>query len=60
MILSVAMMFRYSLGMPEAAQRIEQAVSETIEAGIRTPDLGGSATTSEVGTAVAKALEALV
>lgn len=54
------MMFRYSLGMPEAAQRIEQAVSETIEAGIRTPDLGGSATTSEVGTAVAKALEALV
>ena len=56
MILSVAMMFRYSLGMPEAAEMIEKAVNDTIEAGTRTKDLGGSASTSEFGDAVVAAL----
>lgn len=52
-ILSVAMMLRSSLGYPEAAESIELAVSETIETGIRTADIGGTAATSEVGDAVA-------
>jgi 3-isopropylmalate dehydrogenase len=51
-ILSVAMMLRHSLGMPDAAERVEGAVSAAVERGIRTRDLGGTATTSEVGDAV--------
>ena len=37
----------------EAARRIEQAVDESLEAGVRTPDAAGSATTSEVGRWIA-------
>ncbi len=35
------------LGEPEAGNRLRQAVLATLEDGIRTPDLGGSATTAE-------------
>ena len=55
-ILSVAMMLRYSLGMPNVADAVERAVSETIDAGLRTPDISGggaSVSTSEMGSAVA-------
>jgi 3-isopropylmalate dehydrogenase len=52
-ILSVAMMLRTSLGLEDAAAAVESAVSAVIEAGILTGDLGGSATTSQVGEAVA-------
>ena len=38
-LLSVAMMLRYSLGAPEAAQRIEAAVSTVLDQGLRTPDI---------------------
>lgn len=38
-ILSIAMMLRYSLGEPEAAQAIEHAVNQAIDAGYRTADL---------------------
>ncbi len=38
-ILSVAMMLRYSLGAPELAERIEQAVSRTLDDGLRTGDI---------------------
>jgi 3-isopropylmalate dehydrogenase len=38
-ILSVAMMLRYSLGAPEAADRIESAVSTVLDQGLRTPDI---------------------
>ncbi|MDA1076404.1 MAG: 3-isopropylmalate dehydrogenase [Proteobacteria bacterium] len=38
-ILSVAMMFRYSLNMPLAADRIEAAVNTVLAAGIRTADI---------------------
>ena len=51
MILSVSMMLKYSLAMPDEAKAIEEAVSKVLEAGICTPDLGGSATTSGVGDA---------
>ncbi|KAK2810475.1 3-isopropylmalate dehydrogenase B [Emmonsiellopsis sp. PD_5] len=52
MILCVAMMFRYSLNMEAEAQLIEKAVSAVLEAGVRTPDLGGKVGTAEVGDAV--------
>ena len=39
MILSVAMMLRYSLGLDAEAEIIEKAVSEVLDAGYRTADL---------------------
>jgi 3-isopropylmalate dehydrogenase len=39
MILSTAMMFRHSLGLPEYADKIEKAVNDVLEAGYRTADL---------------------
>lgn len=38
-ILSVAMMLQYSLGMMEAAKKIEAAVAEALRAGLRTADI---------------------
>ena len=38
-ILSAAMMLRLSLGQPEAAQEIEDAVSRVLRAGLRTADI---------------------
>lgn len=52
MILSVAMMFRFSLARADVAMRIEQAVERVISAGHRTADLGGSATSKSVTDAV--------
>jgi 3-isopropylmalate dehydrogenase len=51
-ILSAAMMLRYSLGQPEAADRIEAAVAAALANGARSPDLGGSMTTEQMGDAV--------
>ncbi|MFC3052637.1 3-isopropylmalate dehydrogenase [Kordiimonas pumila] len=48
-ILSFAMALRYSLDMGDAADKIETAVSATLEAGLRTGDLM-SAGMTEVGT----------
>jgi 3-isopropylmalate dehydrogenase len=52
MLLSVAMMFDYSFGRPEIARRIEAAVTAALDAGHRTPDIGGTATTDGVTDAV--------
>ena len=41
-ILSTALMLRYSFEMDAEAARIEKAVDQTISAGMRTADLGGS------------------
>ena len=38
-ILSVGMMFRYSLDLPEAADRIDTAVADVLEQGYRTADI---------------------
>ena len=38
-ILSVAMLLRYSLGLNEAANKIEAAVDEVLEEGYRTYDI---------------------
>lgn len=51
-ILSAAMMLRYSLGQVDAADRIEAAVAAALAGGARTPDLGGSQTTAQMGDAV--------
>ena len=55
MILSGAMMLRH-LGEPLAAARVERAVDRVLGAGrVRTPDLGGTATTMQVAEAIADA-----
>ena len=66
-ILSAAMMLRFSLNQPEAADRIEAAVKKVLAQGLRTPDIysdgkahdGPAVTkvgTREMGEAVVKAL----
>ena len=58
MILSGAMMLRH-LGEPTAAARVEGAVDAVLGDGrVRTPDLGGSSTTTDVGDAIAAAAAA--
>ncbi len=58
-ILSAAMMLRYSFGMAAEADRIESAVETALEAGLRTSDLGGEATTRQAGDAVIAAMESI-
>ena len=55
-ILSSAMMLRYSLNQPAAADRIEAAVAKALAAGARSPDLGGTMSTRAMGDAVLAAL----
>ena len=55
-ILSAAMMLRYSLNKPAEADRIEAAVAKALAGGARSPDLGGTMTTSAMGDAVLAAL----
>jgi 3-isopropylmalate dehydrogenase len=59
-ILSAAMMLRYSLGQPQAADRVEHAVTKVLQAGMRTADIHTPGTrkigTQEMGDAVVKAL----
>ena len=55
--LSVAMMLDH-LGASTTAERVRRAVARVLAAGSpRTPDLGGTATTAEVGRAVRRALD---
>jgi len=55
MILSGALMLRH-LNERTAAERVERAVDAVLAAGVvRTPDLGGTSTTTEVGDAIAEA-----
>ncbi len=55
-ILSTAMLLQYSLNLPEEAKAVEEAVRKTIDGGMRTTDIGGKASTGEVGDAVANEL----
>jgi 3-isopropylmalate dehydrogenase len=48
-ILSVAMMLRFSLNQPDAADRIESAVQHVLASGLRTADIWSEGTT-KVGT----------
>ena len=60
MILSMAMMFRYTFGKPDVAERIEKAVRSALASGLRTGDIAAKGTkaagTAQMGAAVAKAL----
>ena len=51
-ILSAAMLLRHSLGLDEAAQRVEAAVAAALADGVLGRDLGGTAGTTEIGDAV--------
>ena len=59
-ILSAAMMLRYSLGQPQAAARVEAAVSSVLRSGLRTADIHAEGArrvgTAEMGDAVVAAL----
>jgi 3-isopropylmalate dehydrogenase len=57
MFLSAALMLRHGLAMPEAAAALESAVDRALDDGLRTADLGGSATTDEATRAVLDHLE---
>jgi 3-isopropylmalate dehydrogenase len=52
MILSTALMLRHQFGSEPEAAAIESAVDRALEAGLRTADLGGAATTAEATRAV--------
>jgi 3-isopropylmalate dehydrogenase len=52
MFLSAAMMLRHGFAMDDAAAAVESAVDRALADGLRTPDLGGSATTAEATQAV--------
>ncbi len=53
-VLSAALLLRYSLGMEEAARAVEEATGAVLAEGVRTPDLGGIASTEAVGRAIAE------
>lgn len=61
-ILSFAMLLRLSLGLEAEAAAVERAVSEAIEAGVRTPDISEAGmepvTTAAFGEAVAQRVRA--
>ncbi|KAJ1324009.1 3-isopropylmalate dehydrogenase [Microdochium nivale] len=65
-ILSLAMMLRYSFLLTDEAVAVEAAVAKVLDAesagglGIRTGDLGGTATTGEVGTAICEVLREIL
>lgn len=51
-ILSFAMALRWSLGRPDLAARLTEAVEAALNKGARTRDLGGGLTTGQMGDAV--------
>ncbi len=55
-ILCAAMALRHSLQLVDEAAAVERAVAAVLDAGVRTADLGGDATTDAVGGAVAAAV----
>jgi 3-isopropylmalate dehydrogenase len=59
MLLSVAMMFDYALDLSPEARRIEAAVGAALDAGRRTPDIGGTTSTIELTDAVIDAYRRL-
>jgi 3-isopropylmalate dehydrogenase len=49
---SVALMLRFGFAMEDAASAVESAIDRALESGLRTPDLGGDATTEDATSAV--------
>jgi 3-isopropylmalate dehydrogenase len=52
MLASVALMLRHGLGMEDAAAAVDSAIDGALADGLRTADLGGSATTDDATGAV--------
>ena len=52
MFLSAALMLRHGFGMEREAAAVESAVDSALADGLRTPDLGGEATTAQATQAV--------
>ncbi|PSN72955.1 Isocitrate/isopropylmalate dehydrogenase [Corynespora cassiicola Philippines] len=59
-ILSAALLLRYSFGLEEEAKAIEDAVNLTLTNGIKTKDMSGTATTSEMGNAIRENIKKLL
>ncbi len=59
-ILSVAMMLRYSLRLPDEAAAVEVAVRTAIDNGALTRDIGGQTGTKDMGDAIAAELEQIL
>ena len=63
MIASFGMCLRYSFGMGEWADKLDQAISAVLAKGLRTKDIAGDVSantnTSEMGEAILKELQAL-
>ncbi|MEM9073067.1 MAG: 3-isopropylmalate dehydrogenase [Myxococcota bacterium] len=57
-ILSVAMLLRHGGQLENEAAAVERAVQDVVQRGVRTRDLGGDASTTAAGDAVAQAIEA--
>ncbi|KAF9029767.1 3-isopropylmalate dehydrogenase [Panaeolus papilionaceus] len=62
-ILSAAMLLRYSLGLEKPAKAVEDAVQKVLDnveqggLGLRTADLGGKATTKQIGDSIVQVLQ---
>jgi len=63
MIASFGMALRYSFGLGEWADKLDQAISAVLAKGLRTKDIAGeapaNATTSQMGDAILKEIQAL-
>jgi 3-isopropylmalate dehydrogenase len=57
MFLSAALLLRHGLGLESEAAAVESAVEGALDAGLRTPDLGGDAGTAQATRAVFENLE---
>jgi 3-isopropylmalate dehydrogenase len=57
MFLSAALLLRHGLGLESEAAAVESAVQRALDAGLRTPDLGGTAGTAQATRAVLDHLE---
>ena len=55
-ILSAAMLLRHTFGLQAEADAIERAVGKVLAEGVRTADLGGTISCSEMGAAVLSAI----
>jgi 3-isopropylmalate dehydrogenase len=57
MFLSAALLLRHGLALESEATAVESAVERALEAGLRTPDLGGEAGTAQAARAVLENLD---
>lgn len=57
-LLSAALLLNHALDLPAEAGHVEAAVASALASGVRTPDLGGSASTADMGAAVRQMLSA--